>query len=572
MKHQSADPSAESELPVAGSEAPGPLRGLRVVELGDEQAEYCGLVLAGLGAEVVKVEPPGGVASRRIGPFYEDQPDPERSVHFWAYNRGKRSIVLDLSGGNDADTLARLLGSADVLLDSTPGSLLGGLGLHQEALLVDYPRLVHARMSPFGDTGPWADYRGSDLVHLALGGVTMNCGYDPDPFGRYDLPPIAPQVWHAFHIAGEQLAMGVVAALISRIRSGRGQYVSCAIHEAVAKNTELDLMSWVMVRQPLFRQTCRHATATINNSMLATAKDGRLMLMIALGARDRRHLRPFLDRYGLAEGLEDETRADDVGVRAIPGAGSSSVSDAGFVQRLVSRFRYEDIPWQEAQGAGLLWSPIRKPHENALDEHWLTRGTFTDVKHPELGRSLRYPTSKWLSTRGSWKPGRRAPRLDEDRREVLAAVTTPTSTPTLSSARWVSEPVISRHGKPFPLQGVRILDFTWFLASSGATRFLAALGADVIKVEWKEHPDSGRATLVPEGGRIAARGRHWPDFQLVGPDDRRTVQQQECRQTWDLSERRAPQGTGDCQGARGPLPHRGRGILSRRSRALGFWL
>src|SRR5216117_2348160 len=82
---------------------PGVLTGIRVVELADEQAEYCGLTLAGLGADVIKVEPPGGSPTRRIGPFYEDREDPERSLFFWQYNRGKRSIVLDLHRQEDRE-------------------------------------------------------------------------------------------------------------------------------------------------------------------------------------------------------------------------------------------------------------------------------------------------------------------------------------------------------------------------------------------------------------------------------------------------------------------------------------
>ena len=87
----------------------------------------------------------------------------------------------------------------------------------------------------------------------------MNCGYDPDPNLEYDTPPIAPQIWHAYHIAGEQLATGIIAALIHRERSGEGQDVSVAIHEAVSKNPELDIMYWVMRRVPLWRLTSRHA-------------------------------------------------------------------------------------------------------------------------------------------------------------------------------------------------------------------------------------------------------------------------------------------------------------------------
>src|SRR5215831_13393976 len=171
----------------------GPLTGIRVIELADEQAEYCGLSLAGLGADVIKVEPPGGSPTRRIGPFYEDVVDPERSLFFWQYNRGKRSIVLDLQQPDDRGRFRQLVASADVLLESTPAGALDAVGLGADALTKDFPALIVARMSPFGDEGPWAWFKGSDLVHLALGGVMMNCGYDPAPGGQYDLPPIAPQ-------------------------------------------------------------------------------------------------------------------------------------------------------------------------------------------------------------------------------------------------------------------------------------------------------------------------------------------------------------------------------------------
>ena len=198
----------------------GVLSGIRVIELADEQAEYCGLTLAGLGAEVIKVEPPGGSSTRRIGPFYEDKEDPERSLFFWYYNRGKRSIVLDLQQQQDRDRFRALVASADILLESTPKGELDRIALSGQTLRKEFPGLIHARVTPFGDDGPWSGFKGSDLVHLALGGVMMNCGYDPDPSGQYDLPPIAPQMWHAYHVAGEQLSFSLVAALLYRFRTG----------------------------------------------------------------------------------------------------------------------------------------------------------------------------------------------------------------------------------------------------------------------------------------------------------------------------------------------------------------
>ena len=116
----------------------------------------------------------------------------------------------------------------------------------------------------------------------------MNCGYDPAPGGKYDLPPIAPQMWHAYHIAGEQLALAIIAALLYRWRTGKGQQLSCAIHEAVAKSTEVDLMTWVMRRALVLRQTCRHARETVSpHPSIAHTKDGR-WVMANLGNAPRR--------------------------------------------------------------------------------------------------------------------------------------------------------------------------------------------------------------------------------------------------------------------------------------------
>src|SRR6476661_3498749 len=143
----------------------GPLAGIRVIELADEQAEYCGLTLAGLGAEVIKIEPPGGNSTRRIGPFYQDKEDPEGSLFFWYYNRGKKSLVLDLTQQKDVERFKALVASADILLESTPKGELDKIGLSKDAIAKSFPALIHARVSPFGDDGPWASFKASDLIH-----------------------------------------------------------------------------------------------------------------------------------------------------------------------------------------------------------------------------------------------------------------------------------------------------------------------------------------------------------------------------------------------------------------------
>src|SRR5689334_24462616 len=138
-----------------GNAGPGMLAGLRVIEVADERAEYTGLLLAGLGAEVVKIEPPEGNATRRIGPFLDDDPGLERSLFFWNYNRNKKSVVLDLRETLAREHMLHLLEGADVVLDASCRALNQALGLDRAMLNAQYPALITAGMTTLGDGGPW---------------------------------------------------------------------------------------------------------------------------------------------------------------------------------------------------------------------------------------------------------------------------------------------------------------------------------------------------------------------------------------------------------------------------------
>ncbi len=244
--------------------------------------------------------------------------------------------------------------------------------------------------------------------------------------------------------------------------------------------------------------------------------------MASLGTRpdDGKRLIELLERYGIESGLDPEQSAVRAGGRFVPGtAPDQRKRDPAMeaVQRFVRSFTYANIPWREAQQLGMLWAPLRKPHENALDPHWIARKSVTDVAHPELGRSFRYATSKWIGTATGWSVGRRAPLLNED----AASVDAPPArgAPVISAtpqAPDAEKP--SPRGKPFPLNGIRILDFTWFLASAGGTRFLSAFGAESIKVELKSHPDTRMAAMAPVGGR-AARDKATAPLPAVSDPD-----------------------------------------------------
>src|SRR5438477_11675715 len=136
---------------------PGPLVGLRVLELADEKGQFCGKLLGDLGADVIKVEPPGGEACRHVGPFLDDLPHPERSLSFWYYNTSKRGITLGLETADGQKLFRRLVATVDVVLETFRPGFLASLGLNYESLHNENPGLILCALTPFGQTGPWRD-------------------------------------------------------------------------------------------------------------------------------------------------------------------------------------------------------------------------------------------------------------------------------------------------------------------------------------------------------------------------------------------------------------------------------
>ncbi|HEX2278239.1 MAG TPA: CoA transferase [Candidatus Tectomicrobia bacterium] len=182
----------------AASPPPGPLTGLRVLELADEKGQFCGKLMADLGADVIKIEPPGGEHTRIVGPFLDDIPHRERSLSFWHYNTSKRGITLNLETPEGRGLFRRLVPTADVLLETSPPGYLPSLGLGYDELSRLNPRLIVCSLTPFGQTGPWRGYQSSDLLQLAAGGQMGCCGYDPEDVPA--APPIAPGGGNAWHI------------------------------------------------------------------------------------------------------------------------------------------------------------------------------------------------------------------------------------------------------------------------------------------------------------------------------------------------------------------------------------
>ena len=204
----------------------GNLDGIRVLDLTGEPGFLAGTLLGELGANVVKVEPPAGDPARRRPPFWGGIPDPERALLWLALNTSKRGMTLDLDRPRGRDLFLDLIRRADVLLESEPPGRMAGRGIGWQELQAENPRLVHCAVTPFGQSGPHAGWRGSDLTVSAMSGNLYATG-DPDR------APVRCSLPVAYYHGGIEAAVGVVFALLAREETGRGQHVDVALQEAM---------------------------------------------------------------------------------------------------------------------------------------------------------------------------------------------------------------------------------------------------------------------------------------------------------------------------------------------------
>jgi crotonobetainyl-CoA:carnitine CoA-transferase CaiB-like acyl-CoA transferase len=400
---------------------PGPFTGLRVLEIADEKAALCGKLFAANGAEVIKIEPPTGDPSRHIGPFVHDRPDPERSLHFWHYNVNKRGITLDVTRSEGQDLFRRLIRTADVLIDATPLDFLAAHHLDYTYLCQLRPELVMASITPFGQTGPARHDKTSDLLHLALGGQMAVCGYDPDAHGCYDTPPIAPQMWHAYHITSHFAFLGIAAALFYRTISGQGQFLDLAIHDCCALATEWSAPYYLYSQQILKRQTNRHAFYYLMLPASFPTRDGKhVWAGIAPRPAELRLLLAFLTTMGMDGELQADPRFQDEDFLA------SYEARARIVDRVaayIAQHTAEEV-YRAAQAHNLAWGVVRRPEDNLNDPHMHDRGMFDWITHPDCPElpSLPYVSAPWIAPESPWRLTQPAPRLGQHNVDIYGAL------------------------------------------------------------------------------------------------------------------------------------------------------
>jgi crotonobetainyl-CoA:carnitine CoA-transferase CaiB-like acyl-CoA transferase len=398
------------------TETPGPLAGLRVLELADEKGQFCGKLLGDLGADVVKIEPPGGEPCRHVGPFLDDIPHPERSLSFWYYNTSKRGITLNLETADGSRLFRRLAATADVVLETFRPGFLTSLGFGYESLREQNPGLVMCALTPFGQTGPWRDFLSSDLLHMAAGGEMASCGYDEADVPN--APPIAPGGGNAWHMGCHFAYIAIMATLVHRTVTGQGQYIDASIHEACALTTEAAIANYIYRGETLRRQTGRHHAAAPGPRTQFRAKDGTFVTALISGGlnpRNVRNLADLMDSFGMAGDLKDPKYQDPAAITA----NASHIID-GLLAAFIASLPAEEV-YHAAQERGFTWGAVRAPEALLDDPHLHDRGFWKQVEHPELGRCFVYPGEAAIYKDSPWRIARRPPLIGEHNREIFCA-------------------------------------------------------------------------------------------------------------------------------------------------------
>ena len=379
------------------------LSGRRVLEIADESGAYCGKLLADMGADVIKVECPGGDPSRQIPPFLDDRPGDDRSLHFLYMNTSKRGITLDVEHPQGRALLRTLALSADVVLETLPVGRLAALGIGYASLAEEKPEIVVTSITGFGQSGPRAHWKASDLVAGAVGGPMHVTGEADDP-------PVSLAGEQHFLMASTCAASSTLIALLATSRSGRGQHVDISLQETTLAVSHISGVGKWLDDGIIPRRVGTGLTASVPSGAY-TCQDGRVYLMVNRPAHWK----------ALAEWIHEETGNEEVLDPLFEGPSSKRIEYRElldiFISDLTALHTVEEI-FHEGQRRHIAFTPLRSTHEAVQDPHVLSRNYFVELKHPVAG-PLRYPGAPFRPEATPWSLSRPAPRAGEHNDEIL---------------------------------------------------------------------------------------------------------------------------------------------------------
>lgn len=455
----------------------------RVLDLSNERGQLCGQILGDLGADVILVEPPGGSSARRIGPFVDNTPHPERSLYFWGFNRNKRSVVVDLESEPGRVRLRNLIISADILIESFTPGYLDALGLDYAALRRLNPGLIMVSLTPFGQRGPKAAWAANDLTVLAASGVLQITGDD-------DRPPTRIVVPQAFLHGAAEAASGALIALVARERDGLGQHIDVSAQAATMIATQYFALSHAWGVAQLERVSGGMKVGPLLLKFVNPAKDGYVSVTFFFGTSGGPFARRLMEVMHEGGFVDDATRDKDwlnytdqlmTGVEPA----SELVRCIAAIAEFTAHHTKADL-FALARARDLLIVPVATVADVVGSEQLAARNYWVDLAHPELKRNVAYagPFARFSAT--PLRYARRPPLIGEHDDEVFTHTRSAPVAPQQS-------PAAARRPA---LDGVKVLDFMWVIAGPASTRSLADYGATVVHVESTRVVDAAR-TVQP---------------------------------------------------------------------------
>jgi len=390
----------------------------RVLDLTEDGCMLCGKILGDLGADVIKIEPPGGSPTRNIGPFYHDIPDPERSLTWFFLGLNKRGITLNLETTDGREIFKRLVKTADFVVESFDPGYMKSLGLGYEELEKMKPGIIMTSITPFGQTGPYAHYKVTDIVGVALSGMMWL-------YGEADRAPVRIPAPQFYLQGGLQGAMGTMVAHYHRELSGEGQYVDQSCQQAIILTLMFTAELWDVNKFNFRGQGpgTVYARATPPGPLLSRfiyqCQDGYVLFRIRGGGlagevASMKALVEWANQDGYMLELKDFDWSS-LNTQTI------SQEDMVYFETLVKEFLATKTKAECLERAvmhNILIVPVNNAKEVLESPQMAYRGFFKQVKHPELGETITYPGFPIIMNETYPGIQRRAPLIGEHNEEI----------------------------------------------------------------------------------------------------------------------------------------------------------
>ncbi|MFC2067248.1 CaiB/BaiF CoA transferase family protein [Chloroflexota bacterium] len=392
----------------------GPLS-CRVLDLTDDKAFLCGRILADLGADIIKIERPGGDPARMQGPFWGNKPDPQKSLFWFAYNTGKRGVTLDIEAKKGQEILNGLVEKADILIESFPPGYMDSIGLSYKTLSSWNPRIIMTSISPFGQEGPYRDYKASSIV---LQGA---CGYmyvTGDP----DRPPLQTSFPISYSQASAQAASATMVAYYYQQKTGRGQHVDVAAQHSSVMWSMNAVPTWQLEGRNLLREGQLRAgrlRAGTNPRYIWKCKDGYVAFNVGGGSAIYPRVLQALMKW-----MGEEGKINDFLKQIDWFSLDMSKVDREYldcIQKPIGDFFLTHTKaelYEESVKRRIMLYPIYTFKDIVESPQLKARDFWVEIRHDELDTSITYPGSFAKSNLCQFGTGRRAPMTGEHNEEV----------------------------------------------------------------------------------------------------------------------------------------------------------